>query len=168
MPQRESLPARVRRAFRLDLGRRRSREAEVDDEIRFHLERRIEDLVAAGWARERAEAEAFARFGPFQESRTQLLESARERDEVLTMFDRFEALLQDVRFAARQITRAPGLTLAVVLTFALGIGANATMFGVIDRLLLRPPRYVAHPETIVHIAYGTAGKDLSQYTVNYP
>ena len=168
MAQRESLPARVRRAFRLDLGRRRSREAEVDDEIRFHLEQRIEELAAAGWTRERAEAEALARFGPLQESRTQLLESARARDEVLTMFDRFETLLQDVRFAARQITRAPGLTLAVVLTFALGIGANATMFGVIDRLLLRPPRYVVHPETIVQIAYGTAGKDLSQYTVNYP
>ena len=97
-----------------------------------------------------------------------MLDSARERDEVLTMFDRFEALLQDIRFAARQLTRAPGLTLAVVLTFALGIGANATMFGVIDRLLLRPPRYVVHPATITRMAYGRIGKDFSQYTMNYP
>src|SRR3569833_2859269 len=54
MAQRESLPARVRRAFRLDLGRRRSREAEVDDEIRFHLEQRIAELLVGGWTRARA------------------------------------------------------------------------------------------------------------------
>jgi predicted permease len=48
--------------------------------------------------------------------------------------------------------RAPGFAAAVVLTFALGIGANAVMFGIVDRLLLRPPAYIAHPEQVRRLA----------------
>lgn len=168
MADRRSLPARVKRAFRLDLGRGRALESELDDEIRFHLEQRVAELMASGWTRDAAETEALARFGPFQESKAQLLETARARDEVLTMFDRLENFRHDVRFATRQLARSPGLTAAVVLTFALGIGANATMFGVIDRLLLRPPAYVRHPETVVTLAAGVTGRSFSQRTFNYP
>ena len=58
---------------------------------------------------------------------------------------RWEAIWHDVRYAARGLRRKPGFTAAVVLTLGLGIGANATMFSVVDRLLFRPPAYIQAP-----------------------
>src|SRR5690349_21435583 len=153
MSDRGSLPARVRRAFRLDLGQRRIEE-ETDAELRFHIERRIEALVAAGRTREEAEAEAMARFGPFDESRAELLEVARSREETLTMIDRVDGFQKDALYVARQLRRSPGFTLAVTVTFALGIGANATMFGIIDQLFLRPPAFVRDPRNLVTLVGG--------------
>ena len=60
-----------------------------------------------------------------------------------------EALIQDIRYALRGLARNPGLTFAVVVTLALGIGANTTMFGVLDVLLLRPPAHVERADRIV-------------------
>ena len=62
--------------------------------------------------------------------------------------EKLAGFLQDLRFAVRGVARAPGFTLAVALTLGLGIGANAVMFGLIDRLLLRPPEHVTSPETV--------------------
>ncbi len=65
---------------------------------------------------------------------------------------RIEALAQDVRYAIRGLKQKPGFTLAVVLTLALGIGANAAMFGVTDRLLFRAPAFMKDPDR-VHRVY---------------
>src|SRR5215471_14848354 len=62
-----------------------------------------------------------------------------------------ETLLQDLRYAARSLTRSPGLTVAAVLTLGLGIGANSAMFGVVDRLFFRPPAHVVDPDRIVRV-----------------
>ena len=167
MSGRELMPARVRRLFRLDLGRRRVEE-ETDAELRFHLEQRVQALIEAGRSPDDARAEALARFGPYAESRAQLLEAARRREETLTMLDRFDGFRQDVAYVARQLRRAPGFTLAVVLTFAFGIGANATMFAVIDQVLLRPPAHVVDPGRMMAVVAGIVGRDFGQNTSNYP
>ena len=142
---------RVRRLFRLAVRRPDRAVAEMDDEIRFHLDMRVAQLVQRGWTREAATAEAQRLFGHFPEMRRSLHEAARRREEILTMSDKLDALRHDVDYALRQVVRAPGLATAVIATFALGIGANATMFGVIDRLLLRPPAHVRAPEELYRV-----------------
>ena len=144
------LPPRIRRALRLPLGRRRV-EAETDDEIRFHLGARADALVATGLTRAEAEAEALRRFGELDKVRPQLLAAAKHREEKLTMVERLDALRDDLRYALRQLRRSPGFSAALALTFALGIGANATMFEILDRLLFRPPAFMPDPDRVGRI-----------------
>jgi MacB-like periplasmic core domain len=59
--------------------------------------------------------------------------------------------VHDLRYAARGLRHAPGFTLVAALTLALGIGANAAMFGVVDALLFRPPSHVADPGRVVRV-----------------
>ncbi|AHG93091.1 permease (plasmid) [Gemmatirosa kalamazoonensis] len=134
---------RVRRLFRLALRRPALRERDVDDEIRLHVDLRAERLVREGWTPEAARAEAWRRFGALTEARPRLLDAARRRDTRMTWSDRLDSVRQDAAFAVRQLRSAPGVAAAAIVTLALGIGANATMFGVVDRLLLRPPALVA-------------------------
>jgi predicted permease len=141
----------------------------MDDEIRFHIDMRVSQLVARGWPRDAAVAEAMRLFGPFPEMRRSLHAAARRREEILTMSDTFDALRHDMEYALRQIARAPGLAVAVIATFALGIGANATMFGIIDRLLLRPPAHVRAPEQLqrIELRRKHAGEEFTSSIFSY-
>ena len=110
--------------------------AEVDDELAFHLEQRIRDYVARGMDPDTARAAALERFGNVEAVRrdcTQMLEADRRTE---NRRDRLDDLRQDLRFAVRSAFRAPVFTLLAVLTLALGIGANAAVFGVVKSVLL--------------------------------
>ena len=86
------------------------------------------------------------------------------------MRDRLESLRTDLAYALRQLGRAPLFTLGIVLSFALGIGANATMFGIVDRLLLQPVSGVASPERVFNIGerHHYAGQEFTANTFSWP
>jgi putative ABC transport system permease protein len=113
-------------------------EQEVDEEIAFHLEMRVRDLVARGIDPRTAREIAAARLGDVARLRRTCIDAGRRRDREMRLTQRLEDVRHDVRFAFRQLRRAPGFTLVAVLTLALGIGANSAMFALADATLFRP------------------------------
>lgn len=109
---------------------RRVAEAEFDTEIRFHLEKLIEEKVAAGMPVERARREALLEFG----GREQVKEDLRDVQRLPVA----ESLIANFKSALRFIRKWPSFSGAVVLTLALGIGANTAVFSAINAVLLRP------------------------------
>jgi putative ABC transport system permease protein len=108
---------------------RRRVERELAEEIQAHLDERIDQLMEDGQSDEEARANAYRRFG----NSTLIKERSREA----WGWNGIERLAQDVRFTLRLLRRSPIFTLSAILTLALGIGANAAIFTLIDDLLLR-------------------------------
>ena len=123
----------------------------MDDEIRAHLELRAERLMAEGFAPDAARAEAERRFGSVDDARRDLRQHAHQRERHMQFREWLEALRQDVRYAARGLRRDPLFAGFVIVTLALGIGANAAMFGVADRLLLRGPDHLVDPSRVMRV-----------------
>jgi putative ABC transport system permease protein len=127
---------------------RRSPETDVDAELRFHMEARVDDLVARGLAPDVARAQALEEFGDVEAARAELTAIDRRMARRHTWADRWGGVALDLRHTLRGLARSPGFTVMVVLTLALGIGANAAVFAVLDRLFLAPPAGVPYPDRI--------------------
>ena len=134
--------AGIRRLFRLAPSAPDQIVREVDDQIDLHIDLRIEQLIAEGMSPDAARAEALRRFGPLDRVYPALVSSANRRVHHMRFRHVLDTLRQDLVQAVRALRKQPGFALAVVATLALGIGANAAMFGIVDRLLLRPPAYL--------------------------
>ncbi len=145
----------MKRLFRLPFSRERMRR-DVDNELDFHLEGRIEELVAGGMPREDAEREARSRFGNRERVEAEMeridLSTQRRR----TIQERLDGARRNLTFALRQFRRSPGFTVVVTVTLALGIGATTAIYTVLDSVVLRPLPYAAadrlvsvlHPTTV--------------------
>jgi putative ABC transport system permease protein len=136
-------------------------ERELDDEMRYHLERETEKNARRGLEPQEAARRARIEFGGVDRFK----EDARDARGVRTV----ETVIRDLRYAARGLRAHPGFTLAVVATLALGIGANTAMFGVVDRLMFRPPAYLRDPGSVnrINLSYSFRGEPYTNSSIEY-
>jgi predicted permease len=133
-------------------GSRRDFEQQMSDELRFHIEQHTDDLVRSGVPRGEAERRARLEWGGFNS----VQENCREA-RGLRLFDE---LTRQLRYAARLLRKTPGFTATALLTLAVCLGANLTIFAAIDAILLRPlPFLQADRLVTVFNTYPKAGVD---------
>jgi predicted permease len=139
--------------------RRSQTEREMDEELRFHIQHRADDLQRSGLERTEAERRARIEFG----SPERFKEECRE-----ALGGNFiDTLMQDVRFSLRMLRKSPGFTAVAVLTIVVGIGATTAIFSVVDAALLHPLPY-SHPEQLVSIEDDLPGAGATDVGMSEP
>ncbi len=133
-----TVPLRLRSLFR-----RRQVEQELDEEIRYHLERQIEEHIARGMTPEEARYAALRAMGG--------IERRKEECRDMRRVNYIDDLLRDLRYAGRNLRRNPGFAALSILIMALGIGANTAVFSVVNAVLLKPLSY-RDPDRIVTLS----------------
>jgi len=118
------------------LGRFLSRRRRYDDlsvSIQEHIDEKIDDLVESGMPPREAEQAARREFGN--------LALLQERSREVWQWPAIESILADLKFTLRRLRKSPGFTATVILTLAIGIGANTAVFSVINSILIKPLPY---------------------------
>ncbi|HEX8650240.1 MAG TPA: ABC transporter permease [Pyrinomonadaceae bacterium] len=139
------------------LVRRNVMERELDDELRYHLEREIEQNVTGGMTPEEARLAALRSFGGVEQAKEQCRDARGVR--------LIEDLWQDLRYGVRMLVKKPGFALIAVVTLALGIGANTTIFSLVNATLLRQLP-LTEPESLAYVFSGNPGSPYSN--ASYP
>lgn len=140
---------------------RRAMERELDDELKFHLDQEIAKNLRAGMPAAEAERRARLAFGGLD----RIKDDTRDARGIALI----DAVGQDLRYAWRGLRAKPGFTAAIVVTLGLGIGANTAMFGIVDRLLFRPPPYMQAAERVhrVYMPYLWQGEERIDGNFSY-
>jgi putative ABC transport system permease protein len=116
-------------------------EADVDDEIAFHIDMREREYIARGMSAADARRAATRRLGDLAQARAECIAIGSRRERRMTRAQLVDAFVHDVRFAWRTLGRQKGWTAVAIITLALGIGANTAVFSVVNALLLHPLPY---------------------------
>ncbi len=141
------------------LFRRRHLEADLDAELRSHLEMAVEGNLCQGMSPEQAHRQALLELGGIEQTK----EIYREQ-RGLPMI---ETTLQDLRFGFRILRRSPGFSVMAVLCLTLGIGANAAVFSWVEGILFRPYPAVSHQEQLLALT-GTARAESGPTDISWP
>lgn len=152
-------PLRRLRAFVGGQTLRQQFDERLREEMDEHLALLMEENVRAGMPQEEARRQAILKFGPVEAIREEY------QTEVGGVF--LQTLLQDLRYALRMLVKAPGFTTVVVLTLALGVGANAAIFSVVNAVLLQPLPY-ASPGRIVSVTQERPKENILDDGMSYP
>jgi predicted permease len=144
------LPVGVRRLLRLS-----DPDRDVGEELAHHFEQAIADLRAQGLSESQARQEAVRRFGDVLRYRRELAALERDNGRRRRRVRSVESAWEVLKHAVRSIMRARALSLAIILTLALGLGTNVMMYALVDRLLLSPPEHVREPERLRRVMIET-------------
>ena len=125
---------------------------DVEDEIAFHIESRAGQLAAEGMAEREAHRVAESEFGDLAAARRELAGVDRRRERRERASRVFSAGVQDARYAVRSLRRSPAYATTAVLTLAIGIGASAAIFALVNGVLLRPLPF-GSPERLVSVSH---------------
>lgn len=123
---------------------------EVGEELRFHIEEQVRDLVGAGWDPVAARREVLRRFGDYAEVEAACRRYRRQRASRELWRGWWGGWRQDLKLAVRGMIRRPRFAASVIVTLAVGIGATTGVFTVVDGVLMRPLPY-AVPDRLVRV-----------------
>ena len=112
--------------------------ADLEDELRDHIESATESLVARGWSSDQARAEAVRRFGDVTRVRSDVQRLDAHHTTQSNRLAMIETFFYDLRHAARGLRRSPAFTLVATVSIALGVAANTTVFSAVNAVLFRP------------------------------
>lgn len=145
----------------LNLVRQDRLHREIDRELSFHINERVDEFIAAGMNKDqalRAARRQFGNYGRYQEG-------TREMD----IYVWFEILAKDLRYAIRGLRKNPGFTIAAVVTLAVGIGATTTVFTVLNGVLIKPLPY-SEPERLAGVWHSAVfqGATVSNFNLSPP
>jgi len=125
-------------------------DADIDDELRFHLEARIAEYERLGYSAEDAARLTRERVGELTQVRERLRRHDKQHLTIYRSREHMSFFAQDIRYGLRKLRQAPGFSFAVIAVFALGIGANTAIYSVVDAAMLRPLPY-PHAEQLVRL-----------------
>jgi len=153
--------------FRLPWKTRPQVTADVEDELRYHLDMVAARLRAEGWPEADARTEAERRFGDLQTTRAYCRAELLRREREKRRMTYLDELRQDLHYAVRALRRSPGFTLTAVITLALGIGANTAIFSVVRGVLLEPLPFRA-PDRIARVWHVNPSTGMNRGAVSEP